>query len=59
MMIEEEARNEFAKLMFKFDVDNAEHIKAIKHNQIYQTARDDLLKNIDSHTREIYTPSNE
>lgn len=56
MMIEEEAKNEFAKLMFKFDMDNAEHIKAIKHNQTYQKARDDLLKNIDSHTREVYTP---
>jgi hypothetical protein len=58
-MIEDEAKAKRAELLFKSDFTNPEHIKLLEKNQLYQSARDDLLKNIDSHTREVFSPSGE
>lgn len=54
--IEEDAKNELWKKLLEADLSNQEDIKIIQKNQIYQQARDDFFKNIDKHTREIYTP---
>ena len=59
MLIENDARASLSELLFKSDFSNPENIKVLERNQVYQKARDDLFKNIDSHTREVFTPSAE
>ena len=56
IMIEEDAKKKLADLLFRSDFTNPEHLRILEKNQTYQQARDDLLKNIESYTREIYTP---
>lgn len=55
-MVEEEAMVKLAKQLYESDLDNDKHVETIKKNQIYMKARRDFMANVESHTREIYTP---
>jgi len=57
-MIELEASRDLGKILSIANLDDENVLKTIKKNQIYMTARQDLLQNVDNHLQSIYTPIN-
>jgi hypothetical protein len=52
--LEQEAMNKLWQSMLKVDLNNEEHLKVLRENQIYVKARKDFLENIEKQTLDIY-----